>query len=224
MTGYRTTLSMMGLTFLIAFTGAVTPGPMLALVMGQVLAHGLPAVVMILIGHALIEGLFILGFSYGLARILERGKVRGILALVGGAMVGWLGLDIVLHASRMVLSGASRGGDVSLMLLIPAGIGVSLSNPYFTGWWATVGSGQVAAFGIRGGRQYGAFWFAHEMGDAVWYVFVSVLLLVGRRWLSDGVYQILLAFCGWVMCALALIFIFAGLLLLGRRPVAETVT
>lgn len=42
----------------LAFTGAVAPGPMLALVASQVMAAGAWAVVPVLLGHALIEPLF----------------------------------------------------------------------------------------------------------------------------------------------------------------------
>ncbi len=208
------------LAFAVAFTGAVTPGSMLALVIGQVLVHGLPAVFAILLGHALLEGLLLLGFARGATHVLDNRRVCAVLALAGGGMMAWLGLDMVLNARNMSLSGAGSAG-ISLFLLVPAGAGVSLANPYFSGWWATVGSAQVATFGLADRHGYLTFWLAHEMGDVVWYVFVSLALVFGKSWLSDRVYQDLLAVCGYAMCALALLFFLAGLGMLSGRRVSR---
>ncbi|NLF18558.1 MAG: LysE family transporter [Lentisphaerae bacterium] len=136
------------LSWLIAFTGAVTPGPMLALVIGQVLAQGFAAVFLILLGHALLELLMVGGFALGLAAPLRRPRVRGALAVLGGLALAWMGLMILRDARHASLA-ASAASALSWPLLVAAGAGVSLSNPYFTGWWATVGTGQMATFGLR---------------------------------------------------------------------------
>ena len=199
-----------GLAWLLAFTGAVTPGPMLALVVGQVLAQGFAAVLFILLGHALLEAVFIAGFALGLMRFLNRRRTRGALSLIGGLALAAMGLDIILHAGDMTLAGGA-GQALAWPMLVLAGVGVSLSNPYFTGWWATVGAGQVAAFRLRGLSGYASFWLGHEMGDIVWYVFVAAVLALGRSALNDRVYQGLLLACGIVICLLSLIFLGLGL-------------
>jgi threonine/homoserine/homoserine lactone efflux protein len=199
-----------GLAWLIAFTGAATPGPLLALVIGQVLATGFSAVLLIMLGHALLEVLFIGGFALGLTQHLQRPRLRGVLALVGGVALAWMGLDILLHARQATLA-ANAAQAMAWPLLILAGAAVSLSNPYFTGWWATVGAGQVAAFDLRRVRDYLVFWGGHEMGDIVWYAFVAALLALGRNLLSDSTYQILLRACGVLICLLAAVFLVLGL-------------
>ena len=199
-----------GLAWLIAFSGAATPGPLLALVIGQVLAQGFGAVLLILLGHALLEVLFIGGFALGLMRVLRRPRVRGALALVGGLALAWMGLDILLHAGEATLA-ANGSQALAWPLLIAAGAGVSLSNPYFTGWWATVGTGQMATFNLRRPADYAVFWLGHELGVIVWYVFVAALLALGRHLLSDPVYQGLLLACGVVICLLALLFLALGI-------------
>ncbi len=206
-----------GLAWLIAFTGAATPGPLLALVIGQVLAQGFAAVLFILVGHALLEVLFIAGLAVGFGRLLERPRIRGALAVVGGLALAWMGTDILLHArGATIAAGAAQA--LAWPWLIAAGAGVSLSNPYFTGWWATVGTGQMAAFGLRRPPDYAAFWAGHEMGDVVWYVFVAALLTLGRQLLSDRVYQALLMACGAAICALAVLFVVLGVRCLRPPP------
>jgi threonine/homoserine/homoserine lactone efflux protein len=206
-----------GLAWLLAFTGAATPGPMLALVIGQVLAQGFAAVLLILLGHALLEILFIGGFAFGLTQQLQRPRLRGVLALVGGGALAWMGLDILLHARQATLS-AGSAQPLAWPMLVLAGIGVSLSNPYFTGWWATVGAGQIATLDLRRFADYVVFWGGHELGDVVWYTFVAALLVLGRNLLSDRSYQGLLLACGVVICLLAVLFLVLGLRCLRPEP------
>jgi len=198
------------LAFVIALTGAVTPGPMLALVIGQVLAHQtVVAAVYVLAGHALIESVFVLCLAFGFTKALSSRRTRGVLAIVGGVAMGWMGVDVLVHVSGMTLAAAGENA-LPWYSLVVGGIGVSLSNPYFTGWWATVGSGQVAALGLRSRRDYLLFFFGHEMGDVVWFLFVACVLVVGARWLTDTVYRALLWTCGGVITALAGLFLVLG--------------
>lgn len=197
------------LAWMIAFTGAATPGPMLALVIGQTLAQGMRAVLFILLGHALLEAVLCGGIALGLAAALRKPRVRGGLAVIGGIMLGLMGLDIVAHAAEMSIETASANPK-SALLLMAAGVGVSISNPYFTGWWATIGTGQVATFGLKSTTDYILFWFGHELGDIVWFVFVAAILVLGKAWITDPVYHLLLWGCGGAVVGLGLIFLGVG--------------
>ena len=146
----------LALAFVIALTGAVTPGPLLALVMGQVLAQGLAAALYILAGHALLEAVFVVALFVGLARYMRGRRVRGVLAAGGGVVLLLLGIDILRNLSTTSVE-TIQSDAFSAATLVAAGAGVSLSNPYFTGWWATVGSGQVATLGLNSRRDYAAF-------------------------------------------------------------------
>jgi threonine/homoserine/homoserine lactone efflux protein len=197
------------LAWVIAFTGAVTPGSMLALVIGQVLAQGFQAVLLILAGHAILEAFFILGFALGAMRFLQRRRVRGLLAVVGGLALAWMGADILLHLDGVSLE-QNQGHVLSWWSLILGGMAVSISNPYFTGWWATIGSGQIATLGMRGPADFAIFWIGHELGDIVWYVFVAMMLVLGAHWLDDAAYRGLLAVCGGLICLLGVGFVILG--------------
>jgi len=202
--------------FAIALTGAATPGPLLALVIAQVLAGGFAAVLFILLGHAVLElgfvGLFALGFS----RLLRGRAVQAALSLVGGAVLLWMGFDLFRHAAEVSLALAG-GSAMPWWVLVGAGAGVSLANPYFTGWWATVGAGQIAALQLRKKHEFLVFWIGHEMGDAAWYVLVAAMLTAGRMMLTDAAYRGLLYGCSLVMAALGLGFIAAGVRRLRAR-------
>lgn len=202
-------LRILGLSFVVALTGAITPGPLLALVIAQVMVSGFGAVWPILIGHALLEAVFILLLAAGTARLLSRPAVRGILAILGGIVLALMAWQMILNASAMTLR-ASGAGGLSWWALVGAGAGVSLANPYFSGWWVTVGTGQFAAMQLRRRRDVAAFFMGHELGDAIWYVFVAIVLVTGRAWLTDEVYQGLIMICGLSVGLLAIFFAILG--------------
>ena len=200
------------LAFTVAFSGAAAPGPMLALVISQSLATGTVwATVLILLGHALLEGVLIALLAGGLTKLLRSEKFRSVLALVGGAVLLWMGWGMLANLSEARLGGGADGGAMSWYALILGGMAVSVSNPYFTAWWATVGTGQFASFDLRGPADYAVFWFGHEMGDVGWYIPVSLIVVFGRNWLRPGVYRVVLAVCGILILALAAFFLFSGI-------------
>ena len=201
------------LAFVLALTGAVTPGPMLALVIGQALAQGFGAALPILAGHALVEAVLVL--------LLARGRTRAGLGLVGGAVLVWMGAGILAGAGGATLATAAQTA-LPWWALVCAGAGVSVSNPYFTGWWATVGTGQVAALRLQSRADYLTFFAAHELGDAAWYLFVAALLVLGKSWLTDSVYRTLLGACGAIILLLGGVFLFIAIRLLWRTPQAAT--
>jgi len=100
---------------------------------------------------------------------------------------------------------------MSPVKLILAGIGVSLSNPYFTGWWATVGSGQVAALKLSSWKDYSVFFVGHELGDLTWYLFVAIVAAAGRGWLLGGAYGIVLRISAVIILIFGVGFIIVSL-------------
>lgn len=209
-------LKIFGLAFTLALTGAVTPGPVLALVIGQVLAQGLMGAAFILVGHALLELFLLAGLAVGFTRLLNSNRVRAGLGLVGGAVLIWMGWDIFRSAAGAVLPNGETAA-LGWLKLILAGIGVSLSNPYFTGWWATVGTGQIASLRLRRKGEYLLFFAGHELGDFAWYMFVAVILTVGRQWLTGDVYPVILKVCGLLILTLGAAFIIAALVRIKKK-------
>ncbi len=204
-----------GLAFILALTGAVTPGPVLALVIAQVLARGIEAAVYIMLGHAVLEFFLVLGLAGGMKNLLVKPAFRTIFGMAGGLVLLWMGWGL-LQPGGGALNG-DPGAMMSRSKLFLAGIGVSLSNPYFTGWWATVGTGQVAALKLKSLRDYGLFFAGHELGDLAWYLFIAVVLATGRQWMTPGVYGTVLK-----VTALAIMLLGAGFLLFSlgslRKP------
>lgn len=207
------------LAFITGFSGAMMPGPFLAMTIGQVGAVGFMAAVWLLLGHAALELLLLVLLVAGLRVVLARAKVRGAIALIGGAALFYMGVDMIRNAAgvQIGMSGAVAAPAGELVLL---GALISLANPYFTGWWATIGVGQLAHTCPQNNREYLAFYVGHELSDVAWYSFVAVLVVLAQQWLEGAWYHWLIALCGGAIALLALWFLYNGIMLVFniRRP------
>ena len=198
-----------GMAFLTGFSGAMMPGPLLALTIGQVTASGFMAAVWLMVGHALLELILLLLLIAGLRAVLALPKVRGGIGLIGGAALLYMGLDMLRNAMTLHL-GATTGEGMSWLRLVLAGAAVSLANPYFTGWWATIGMGQLAQTAPQNPREYLSFYVGHELSDFTWYAFVAVLVIAAKQALEGIWYNWLVALCGGAVVLLALWFLYNG--------------
>jgi threonine/homoserine/homoserine lactone efflux protein len=211
----------LAVAFLTGFSGAMMPGPLLALVIGQVLTIGFMAVIWLVLGHALLELVTVALLMAGLRVVLNRPAVRGGIGLVGGAALFYMGFDMVRSAPHLMLQ-TSGVAAVPIGHLILAGAVVCAANPYYIGWWATVGAGQLAHMGAHKPSEYLVFYLGHELSDFTWYALVGLLLVLSRELLLGGWYNWLVGICGAIIALVALLFFSSGikLIIAARRPPA----
>jgi threonine/homoserine/homoserine lactone efflux protein len=206
------------ISFVVAFSGAMMPGSLLAVVIEQTILGGFRAVIGLITGHALLELVLIILLTCGLRPILAAPRVRGIIGIVGGLALAWMGSDMLRHAFGLTLDLSKSGSHAySWWQLIGAGVLVSLGNPYFLGWWATAGIGQIAQIATRDIRKYAAFFVGHEGADYAWYSIVGAIIVTGRRWFDDRAYQYLVFVCGGAIVFLGLWFLISGGKLLWKK-------
>ncbi len=81
------------------------------------------------------------------------------------------------------------------------GIIVSLSNPYWTFWWAVIGLGFLVNFNITFATPIGLllFFIGHELGDIVWYLPISTFASLGGKTLNPKIYKYVLLACAGFM-------------------------
>ena len=167
----------------------------------------------IIIGHAILELgiiiLLLLGFSFILKNII----VIRIIGIVGGLILVFFGLSIVrdvyfgnipvdfLNSPDMQNHEAASSISRGLENPVIGGIMVSMSNPYWWVWWATIGLSFMIQFDIsfRQWPKLVAFFLGHEAGDLLWYLIVSTLSFFGLRHLNKKAYYGILVFCAIFM-------------------------
>jgi threonine/homoserine/homoserine lactone efflux protein len=172
---------------------------------------------------AMLGGLFLIWMGFEMLRTAPRQELRMPAAGQGSTPQPapipeedphWNGG----HASyRQRLLAAMRGVDVperwegaAGSILVPAGVLVSVANPYWIIWWATVGMAYVDKALVHGVAGVGSFFTAHILSDFAWLSLVAFALVTGRRLMSTPVYRGILMVCGAFLVGLGVWFIYSG--------------
>ncbi len=188
-----------GTSFVLGLSGAMMPGPLLTVTISESLRRGWRAGPLLVAGHAALEGGVVLLLFFGLADVVRQPAVFAAVALVGGLLLVWMawGMWRSLPTLHLDLAGEQGAG----LHPLAAGVVVSLANPYFTLWWATVGLGYLVVAFEAGGPGVVVFYLFHILSDLVWYALISGSVTYGRRFLSDGGYRFLVGSCAlFILC------------------------
>jgi len=195
----------------IAYSGAIMPGPMLAVVVAESPRQGVRAGPLVVLGHGLLE-LALLGLLVlGLGPLLVREGVQAVLSVVGGVMLVATAAAMLVSVARGTarLDCEAPGGRAGGRAVL-GGIVSSLSNPYWSIWWATIGLSLLTKAYALGAAALVAFYVGHILGDLTWYSAVSGVIAVGRRWITPRRYQAMVAVMACFLLALAAWFVVSG--------------
>jgi len=181
-------------SFIVALSGALMPGPLLTLTVGEAARRGFWAGPLIIVGHVLLELALVVLLVAGVGVWLHRPVVLGSVGVLGAGVLAWMGLGLVKASRHSQLEFDSQA-DSGLHPIL-AGAVMSAVNPYWLIWWLTIGLGYVMfslRFGLLG---VALFFIGHILADFAWYTMVSGAVAQGRRFISDRVYCGFLAACG----------------------------
>ena len=203
-------------SFLVALTGAMTPGPLFTYTIIKSIKASKRGYLMglwVIAGHAVIEMAIIIFLLLGFSFILENILIVRIIGLLGGVILVYFGISILrdvycgnistsfLNSSEKQNQRADLFTNKGLENPIFGGMIVSMSNPYWWVWWATIGLAFMVQFNVSF-KQWPcllAFFLGHEAGDLFWYLIVSFLTFFGLRHLNKRVYYGVLICCGAFM-------------------------
>ena len=206
-------------SFVVALSGAMAPGPLLTYTVMKTMQsrrRGHLVGVGVIAGHALLESVLVVLLLLGFASFLNRPVVMKVIGTAGGAVLVYFGLGLVmdvirkrvpaLFAKDTVAVTADTGTARGLPHPVAGGILISMTNPYWWVWWATIGLAFMAQYEIsfQSWPLLVAFLVGHEMGDLVWYWLISVVVHLGRRRLTERIYHVTLVVCGAVMSGFGL--------------------
>ena len=203
------------LSMLVAFSGAIVPGPLFAVTLEQALRVGWSAGLWLCVGHLLVELALVIAISAGLGSVLQRPSVTRLVGVVGGMVLCYFAWGMLTTALSGHLAPAQSAGHaaMSIGMLIGQGALLSVTNPYWHLWWATAGIGLIAhQTGRYGRRAWTAFFIGHELGDFIWYVAVSTVIAVSRHFFSASVHRGLILICGAGIALLGVTFLVRALL------------
>ncbi len=218
-----------GTSFLVSLTGALSPGPLTTLAVREGVQRGFRAGPALALGHGAIELALVIGLAFGLNRLLDQNAVAVAISLLGGLFLLWLGSRIIRTTLRQELviapAGAADGPSATVTLgaqpepvslaglgaLALAGVAVSVTNPFWVLWWATVGAAYIVQALDYGAAGVASFYGAHFLTDLGWLSLVAFILANGRRIMNRWAYRGLLLACGLFLLGLAGWFLASGL-------------
>lgn len=195
-------------SFIVALSGAIMPGPLLTVTITESSRRGLMAGPLLIAGHAILELALVAALLMGLAPLLKMEPVFIIIALAGSAVLLWMGVGMLKSLPAVTLITKANGAGGRNLIL--AGILMSLVNPYWSIWWATIGLGYILHSMDAGTMGVVAFFTGHILGDLCWYAAVSTAIWKGRRLLSDRGYQILIGTCAVFLIVFSCLFAWSG--------------
>ena len=203
-------------SFLVALTGAMSPGPLLTYTIiksAKTSKRGYLMGLWIIIGHAVLEMAIIMFLLLGFSFVLKNIIVVRVIGVAGGLILVFFGSSIIrdvylgnistdfLNPPEMQNEETAAFKNKGLENPVVGGIIISMSNPYWWVWWATIGLAFMIQFDIsfKQWPKLLAFFLGHEAGDLIWYLIVSTLAFFGLRHLNKKAYYGILVFCALFM-------------------------
>jgi threonine/homoserine/homoserine lactone efflux protein len=174
----------------ISLSGVMAPGPITAVVIGKG-GESPHAGALVAIGHGLVELPLMVAIFLGIGQVLNLPIAIAAIGLAGGILL--LVMSISMFRSIQQEKVASTRDGRSPMV---AGILLSLANPYFFVWWATIGAALIlrsVKFGVWG---FLALGLSHWVCDFLWDYFLSVLSFKGGQFFGNRFQKALFAASG----------------------------
>jgi len=198
-----------------ALSGALMPGPVLAITITAVLQVGLIAPVLIILGHSILELVLVVALALGLKNVLRNRFITGAIGVLGGSVLLWFAYDMITTAwagiSVPQATASTQAETVTYLGLVGKGAITSISNPYWLIWWATIGTTYMMVSLEKSVVGISAFYVGHISADFLWYCAIGVALVLGKQIISDRVYMGLIIICGLFLLCLGIYFLYSGI-------------
>lgn len=187
---------------LISLSGVMAPGPITTVVIGKG-SESPHAGAWVALGHGIVEIPLMVAVFFGVGYLLDAPYVQASIALLGGLFLLWMGIGMLRGIKQESIRGRGYGSSP-----VVSGILLSIGNPYFLVWWATVGAALImrsVRFGVMG---FLAFALAHWLCDFAWDYFLSALSFKGGQFFGRRFQEVIFVACG------VLLLFFGGKLIL----------
>jgi threonine/homoserine/homoserine lactone efflux protein len=140
-----------------------------------------------------------------------------LIGLIGGGVLLWMGYGLIVGAwqDKLTLTNAAASPAPALLRFghISGGMAVTVSNPYWSLWWATLGAvyiARVMALELDP-LTVGGLALTHWFTDLVWLGGLSLLVASGQGLIGSRGYRIVLLVCGGFLMAFGLYFVWTGI-------------
>jgi threonine/homoserine/homoserine lactone efflux protein len=175
---------------LISLSGVMAPGPVTAVTVGKG-SESPHAGAWVAIGHGIVEFPLMIAIFYGFGSLLDLSYVEAVIALVGGLFLLLTAVGMFRSVKQLKVGSSQYARSP-----VAAGIALSLGNPFFLIWWATVGAALILRsvnFGLLG---FLVFALLHWSCDFLWSYFLSALTFKGGQFFGQRFQKVVFAVSG----------------------------
>ena len=186
----------------ISLSGVMAPGPMTAAAIAAG-ARRKHAGALMALGHGMVEFPLMVGIMAGMGVLLTSEAAKAGIGLAGGVFLVLMGAGMLwkLREPETAAEMSGRGGPIIV------GVILSVGNPFFLIWWATVGLTLATKALELGVLAFALFAAVHWLCDLVWLEALSAASFRGGRLLGGRSRRIALAVCALVLLAFGVIYL-----------------
>ncbi len=197
-------------SFVVGFGAVVTPGPVSTAIVSESARRGFIVGPLVATGHSLTELIMVLLLAMGLNAGLNTPLISTVIAILGGLLLLWMGAFMVYRAWIGKLALPKPDHKTRLLSnwqLIGLGVGATVVNPFWYGWWITVAASYILLSQGLGWTGVLVFFLGHISADYLWDSVLSGIVGRGRAWISDRFYKWLMIACGLYLIYLGVVFV-----------------
>lgn len=198
-------LLFLGSVAVISLSGVLMPGPVFAVTIALGFKERLSGW-KIALGHVCVEIPTIVAIYFGLSLFLKDDLVFAVIGLLGGALLLYMGYDVVRTRQEILASCDLKYSDPFW-----AGVMTTASNPGWLIWWATVGAALTTTAITFGLWMLPLFIVTHVVCDFLWEGFVGMTIFDTKGKWSTNWHRRVIAGSGLLMVVFALMFIYDAL-------------
>ncbi|MFH1370233.1 MAG: LysE family transporter [Planctomycetota bacterium] len=197
--------------FIISFSGAIQPGPVTAsaITMGT---RNRWAGVLLAIGHGIIEFPLMILIILGLGSVFQKTSTQIVIGIAGGAVLLYMAYNMFKTAGNTSIPQTGTRKDKPIL----AGIVLTISNPYFLIWWATVGLALATDATKFGVYAFALFAVVHWLVDLIWVTALSLASFHGTTLLGPKLQTVIVKICAAAMLFFGLFFIYNAVVMMTK--------
>lgn len=199
--------------FLVGFSGAMAPGPVLSVTISETSKRGFAAGPLVVLGHGILEFILVIALALGASRFVGGEGFLQVVSVAGGFVLFWMGTAMAVRVIKGTVAFSTAGKRQKESPLGPVSLGgiTSLANPFWYIWWATIGLTYILQSLRYGKVGISVFFAGHILSDLVWFSLVAFVVAFGKRFLSDQVYRALTFACGAFLIGMGIYFLRLGI-------------
>ena len=196
--------SIFAISFTIALTGALAPGPLMAFCISESTKHGFKSGPLLILGHAILEIIMVALLVLGFANFIDNPFILKIIGIAGSVILIYFGLNMIFSIPKLSLDFKDDGSKPSNLVL--KGITMSLVNPYWAIWWLSIGLSLVLSAKKAGFMALGFFFAGHILADLSWYSIISLTFSKGKNLFTLKAYKRIIFICAITLLGFGVYF------------------